>query len=195
MIANLRISSVITVLVWCLFMGVTAISIGVGAIFPPINYIAGPVVCPGGALSTQQQGYRVSPVESVTTITMYCNDRSTGTANEVGMLPVVLVAGPIYGLLLFLVVLVVMLMRAQKPAPANESNDWLSLTGKARSGNGLLTPAARAEMERNQFSTDSSSVDAKIEVLNELHDAKQISDGVYQKRKQELLSKTTRPGK
>ncbi len=45
---KLKTSTLIWVFIWSLFMGVTAISIGVGAAYPPLNYIAAPVVCPGG---------------------------------------------------------------------------------------------------------------------------------------------------
>ncbi len=110
---NLKPSTIATTLFWCLFMGVTVISIGAGAVFPQLNYVAGPLICPGGTMSTSQQGYNVSPVRSVTTVTMYCIDGKTGTRNEVDVFPTCLFSGLIYGLLLFFVVFAVMLIRAQ----------------------------------------------------------------------------------
>ena len=44
------IGSLIGVFVWSIFMGVTAISIGLGTLLPQINYIAKPLACPTGQL-------------------------------------------------------------------------------------------------------------------------------------------------
>src|SRR5258706_355639 len=42
------------VFIWCIFMGVTAISIGLGALFTPMNLIAKPFVCPNGQMTYDQ---------------------------------------------------------------------------------------------------------------------------------------------
>ena len=41
----------IAAFVWSIFMGVTALSIGVGAAFPPANLIAKPFVCLNGQMT------------------------------------------------------------------------------------------------------------------------------------------------
>ena len=96
---------VLLVFLWCIFMGITAISIGVGALYPPINYIARPLVCPAGRMTVEEQTYTVSPVETVTTITSYCVDSQTGARTELSMWPTSLFAGTIYGLVLFFVII------------------------------------------------------------------------------------------
>lgn len=48
------IGNLIALFVWSILMGVTAISMGVGALFPPINSIAKPLACPTGQFSYNQ---------------------------------------------------------------------------------------------------------------------------------------------
>jgi hypothetical protein len=110
---NLKASTVIWVFLWCIFMGITVGSIGVGALFPSTNLIAAPFVCPGGTMQNTSQYYQVSPVESVTTITWYCVDGKTGAKTELGLFPMSLYAGAIYGLVFFLVVLLGMAILGQ----------------------------------------------------------------------------------
>jgi hypothetical protein len=113
---KLKKSSLVWTFIWCLFMGVTAISIGFGALFPPLNYVAAPFVCPGGTMSAEQQVYRPSPGTTVTTITWYCTNRETGESNELSMWPMSVASGLIYGLLLFLGVLLGMQILARRSA-------------------------------------------------------------------------------
>ncbi|NCP88232.1 MAG: hypothetical protein CO094_13565 [Anaerolineae bacterium CG_4_9_14_3_um_filter_57_17] len=91
---------------WCLFSGITMISIGIGAIIPSTNLIAEPFVCPGGKMELTTQNYQPSPVETVTTLTWYCADGKTGVKTELGIFPMVLYAGTIYGLILFAIVMI-----------------------------------------------------------------------------------------
>jgi len=102
---NIKLSTLFWTFIWSLFMGVTAISIGVGALFPPLNYVAKPFVCPNGSMSVKGDTYNVSPVETVTTLTWYCSDKSSGTKTELSMWPMSIASGLIYGVLLFLVIL------------------------------------------------------------------------------------------
>lgn len=89
------------VLIWCLFMGVTAISIGFGALFPSMNRISKPFVCPRGEMELETQVYRPYPGSTITTLTWYCTDHETGVRTELGIFPMSLYAGIFYGLLLF----------------------------------------------------------------------------------------------
>jgi len=93
-------------LIWCLFMGVTAISIGLGSLFPSMNRIASPFVCPNGHMELTTQDYRVSPTESGSILNWYCVDQETGARTELGIFPMSLYAGVIYGFLLFVVIVV-----------------------------------------------------------------------------------------
>ena len=98
---NLKPSTVIWTFIWCIFMGITVGSIGIGAVFPAANLIAGPFVCPDGRMQNFSRYDQVSPVESVTTLTWYCVDRETSAKTELGIFPMSLYTGVIYGLLLF----------------------------------------------------------------------------------------------
>ena len=71
-------STLFWIFLWSIFMGITAISIGFGAIFPSMNRIAGPFVCPNGKMELTTQDYQVSPTESGTILNWYCVDQKTG---------------------------------------------------------------------------------------------------------------------
>jgi hypothetical protein len=87
-------------------MGVTAISIGFGALFPSMNRIAKPFVCPQGEMELETQVYRPYPGSTITTLTWYCTDSETGQRTELGLFPMSLYAGVFYGLLLFAAIVV-----------------------------------------------------------------------------------------
>jgi len=91
-------------------MGITAISVGLGAAFPSINTIAKPVVCPNGEMENYAQVYRPYPGKVVTTRTWYCTDQS-GNKTQLSMFPIGMFAGTIYGVGLFLLVSVLRLIR------------------------------------------------------------------------------------
>jgi hypothetical protein len=113
-IMQLKLSTVLWTFVWCLFMGITVGSIGIGALFPAANLVAKPFVCPGGQMRVVSQDYHPSPVETVTTLTWYCVDNKTGAQTELGLFPMSLYAGTIYGLLFFLIVLLGMVLLANR---------------------------------------------------------------------------------
>src|SRR6185369_9567326 len=99
-----KTSTILLTLIWCLFMGVTAISIGFGALFPSMNRISKPFVCPRGDMSYDQQVYHPYPGNTITTLTWYCTDSLTGEKAEISLFPMSLSAGLIYGFVLFLVI-------------------------------------------------------------------------------------------
>jgi hypothetical protein len=93
--------------IWSLFMGITFVSLGLGSIFPALNTVAQPFVCPGSQMQVRSQNYQVSPVESVTTLTWYCVDEKSGTQTEVNPFTINLYAGSWYGLLIFAALLII----------------------------------------------------------------------------------------
>src|SRR5689334_21718963 len=99
---KLKLGAILMVFFWSLFMRVTAISIGFGAVFPSMNKIAKPFVCPRGEMEVETQGYNPSPGTTVTTLTWYCVDAASGEKNELGIFPMALYAGLIYGFFLFI---------------------------------------------------------------------------------------------
>jgi hypothetical protein len=92
------------IFLWSIFMGVTAISIGFGAMFPSMNRVAAPFVCPRGEMELETQTYRPYPGKTVTTLTWYCADAESGERTELGIFPMSLYAGVFYGLVLFAVI-------------------------------------------------------------------------------------------
>jgi hypothetical protein len=114
---KLKTSTVLWTFIWCLFMGITVGSIGIGAIYPPANLMAGPFVCPGGQMQVVTKEYHPSPIQTVTTLTWYCVDGKTGAKTELSILPMSLYAGTIYGLAFFLVVFIGMgILANRRPA-------------------------------------------------------------------------------
>jgi hypothetical protein len=93
--------------IWSWFMGITAVSLGLGSVFPAINMVAKLFVCPGGQMVNNAQNYQVSPVENVTTLTWYCVDNHSGAKTELNSFIVNVYAGSIYGLLIIVSVLII----------------------------------------------------------------------------------------
>lgn len=107
-------AAIIVMLIFCVFMGVTAISLGVGAVFPSINMISRPLVCPNGSLEPERQVFRPYPGKTVTTVTWYCTDQD-GAKTQLSSFPLTLFAGSIYGLGLFLILFIsIRLFRPRK---------------------------------------------------------------------------------
>lgn len=175
--------------IWCIFMGVTAISIGLGAIFPSMNLIAKPFVCPSGEMQLETQGYTVSPVESVTTLTWYCVDNTTGAKAELGIFPMSLYAGAIYGFLLFLVVYVIMQIWAKRSSPDKSSLED-AMTGRANRAAELAEQIRRTNLEfENRGTGANASFDAlnRMKQLKEMRDANLISESEYEQKRAEIL--------
>jgi hypothetical protein len=97
-------------LVFALFMGITAISLGVGAAYPPINTIAKPVVCPSGEMAYQRNVSNPLPGRTYVQAAWACVD-SSGRATPISTSAICLVAGSIYGLGLFVLFAVIARLR------------------------------------------------------------------------------------
>ena len=94
------------IFLWSIFMGITAISIGVGTYFPSMNRVAAPFVCPRGEMELETQVYRPYPGKTITTLTWYCADHEAGERTELGIFPMSFYAGVFYGLLLFALIII-----------------------------------------------------------------------------------------
>ena len=112
--------------IWCIFMGITVISIGIGSLYPQLNVIAGPFVCPYSQVQVESQPYQVSPVESGYTLTYYCVDNRTGSKTELDFWPKHLYAGSVYGLALFILILTIwrLYSRWNASVDAETSEKW-----------------------------------------------------------------------
>lgn len=103
----------IAIFVWSVFMGVTAISIGFGALYPPLNYISKPLSCPNGQLSFQQEVSNPVPGTTYTTAGWTCTDSKSGTSVQIDAIRMSVYAGPFYGVLLFLVIVSIWYINAR----------------------------------------------------------------------------------
>jgi hypothetical protein len=161
--------------IWCWFMGVTAISIGFGALFPSMNRIAKPFVCPSGRMELETQTYRPYPGSTITTLTWYCVDQASGEKRELGIFPMSLYSGTIYGWLLFgLVVIGIRILANRQPQIA---------------GRGPHSPVSTVFEDRPSQSHVSESTKARLKELKELRTADLISEAEYQKKREEILKK------
>jgi len=170
---KLKSTPLILVFIWCIFMGITVGSIGLGAVFPSLNLIAKPFVCPRGEMSLTTQDYTPTPVETVTTLTWYCVDSQTGEQVELGIFPMVLYAGIIYGLLLFAAVFIGMTIQAKRRASASPPED---------------------DFSRGSFKNDdddstnrTSRIERRLVELEKLRNQNLISDEEYKKKRIEIL--------
>ena len=68
----------IAIFIWSIFMGVTAVSIGLGADYPPLNQVAKPFVCPNGKMSFNESTSNPLPGTTYTRIGWYCVDNREG---------------------------------------------------------------------------------------------------------------------
>jgi hypothetical protein len=116
------------VFIWCIFMGVTAVSIGFGAAFPPLNLVAKPFVCPNGDMQYQESVSNPLPGTTYTQIGWYCVDKRSEQTTELEIFPMALYAGAIYGLLIFVVVLIAWYFNSRwDPSKATaQSKKWVA---------------------------------------------------------------------
>ena len=95
----------------CCFFGITIVSVAGGSIYPPINIIAKPFACPNGSMDFKMAQYRPSPGTTVTTTTWVCTDAVSGEAQVLNLIPVVVPAGIMDGVIIFLIYLVIQALR------------------------------------------------------------------------------------
>ena len=92
--------------IFSIIMGVTGGAIGLGSRFPGLNLIVGPFLCPGAQMSYTQH---VSEIGTATywTADWACVDEVSGKTTELDPDTVFFSAGPIYGLVFFALLLVI----------------------------------------------------------------------------------------
>ncbi|MCC7117186.1 MAG: SHOCT domain-containing protein [Anaerolineales bacterium] len=186
---NNKTIGVFLLFIWCIFMGVTAISIGFGALFPSMNRIAKPFVCPRGEMQLETQEYNPSPIETITTLTWYCVNSASGEKAELGIFPMSLYAGAIYGFLLFLIVYVGLRIWGSRAA-SSESPIQNAMLGTAKRASELSEQIHRANLEfENRRTSASASLDTlnRMKELKEMRDSNLISEVEYQEKRAEIL--------
>jgi hypothetical protein len=170
--------SFILVLIWSLFMGVTAISIGVGAAFPPLNQIAQPFVCSNGHLQVLLSTSRSQPGVTYTTEKWQCVDNQTGQAHDVNEWSMFLINGLIYGTILFAIIYL-----------------WWWLATKRRSASAKEASAGSvvAALEHHRTIRAATSFDVpeveELRKLLDLRDSGLITEQDYEQKKADVLSR------
>lgn len=149
-------------------MGVTAISIGFGALFPSMNRVAKPFVCPGGKMDLTKEVYNPYPGSTITTITWYCIDETSGVKKELGIFPMSLYSGTIYGWLFFGIVVIGMMINARR----HPNTDRVPV---------------HSTYEKHPQSYNSENSIARMKELKELRAANLISENEYEEKRAEIL--------
>lgn len=171
----------IVVFVFCLFMGVTVGSIGVGAIYPPANLLAKPFVCPNGTMSYQQKTYSSGPGTTVTQTTWTCVDNRSGAKTELGIFPMSLYAGLIYGFVLYGLVLIVLLFRRLRQMTRAQADQTHPRRQTAATGD------VNDSRRTNHPAAAQPNALARMQRLKELRAANMISETEYQQKRAEIL--------
>ena len=183
-----KTSTLFWIFIWCLFMGVTAISIGFGAIFPSMNRISKPFVCPHGEMNVDEQVYNPYPGSTVTTLTWYCVDSQSGAKTEIGLFPMSISAGLIYGFLLFIVVLIGMLVSAKRSASNSATAGYGALQRQEQESirDALYSSHKNFGEPRDNTNVAESSL-ARMKELKELRASNMISESEYEEKRSEIL--------
>lgn len=199
-------------LIPCLFFGWTLIAVAGGSIYPPINYIAKPFVCPNGDLKFEQQGYRPSPGTTVTTTTWVCTDSRSGTEKVIDVFALTLPAGIIDGLIAFVpamaIVLAVQYRRGKYPRleQAASINQAEIERTKRMEREELARSSTRRLVEDQQRISDANDITAvasevrsmggkvmdaaeELEKMKELLNKGLITQQDYDQKKKEILAR------
>lgn len=149
------------------FFGYVVISVGLGSVCPALYKVATPIVCreEGQSLEVEQQHHSWRPGANMWTARIYRTGPGRGQKEDCTT-SAKLVAGAIYGLIIFILLLPKLCRKT--PPPVVE---------QAQGGE----PATPAE------STPSRSTDEKLAELKKLHESDLITTEDYEKKKAEIL--------
>jgi hypothetical protein len=100
------IIGIIVELICSLFLGITAGATGFGSLYPQLNLVARPFLCPNSHMSYDQH---VSQIGSDTywSATWFCVDDQSGEKTELDTETVFLYASPFYSLAFFAALLII----------------------------------------------------------------------------------------
>jgi hypothetical protein len=98
------ITGLMVELIFSIFLGIIAVSIGLGSIFPQLNLIAGPFLCPGQEMAYTQNVTEIGS-DTYWSAAWFCVDEGSGSRTELDPDTVHGYAGSFYGVLIFIVLL------------------------------------------------------------------------------------------
>ena len=179
--------------VWSIFMGVTAVAIGVGALYPPLNKIAAPFVCPNGQMDFGEFTSNPLPGTTYTQITWYCEDNQTGEKTELEIFPMTLYSGAFYGLFIFGGVIIIWYFQNRRKFSFGRGVDTAPFEPEVQSRYEGLPPndsaaifeAAARNGARQKLAGDAV---ARMKELEELRAANMISESEYEQKRGEILA-------
>lgn len=184
------------------FVGIIIFSIGIGAIFPSLNYIAAPIVCPGGTMSTNTESYSYRPGEVFTSITQMCGNKATGQVADVTW-PSTFVAGFIYGIIFFFLSFLLtyfmnkrlnkMRISFSKVSNTEYSSQYAPIRNQQEAEEILRRIQDRLTANSSLSSTTGTNTDQRnnvkkrLEELRDLHTSGLIDTDEYGRKKEEIL--------
>ncbi len=186
-VSRLKVGMTLAVFAWSIFMGITVGSIALGAVYPPINYLAAPFVGPRGVMDYRQQTYHTSPGSTTTTVDWTCTDRATGKRTELDIFPMSLYPGSLFGLLLFVVVFAGGLLRSRGEGLLFKAPKQDAHTSQALVQAALRLPGAEAGGTSQH---PHSATYEKMKELEKLHAMGLISDADFEAAEAQVLDKS-----
>jgi hypothetical protein len=167
--------------IWSIFMGITAVSIGLGALYPPLNLVAKPFVCPIGQMTYQESESNPLPGTTYTTIGWYCVDNHSETTKPLDIFQIGVAAGTIYGLVIAVLVLIAVVYIRRQNTGAGRQNYITPAKHSAATGNHSTGghPAHQAAPFEDRL--------ARMKELKRLRSEQMISEAEYQKKRDEIL--------
>lgn len=127
---NATIIELVTVLFWSIFIGWVGISIGLGALYPPLNYIAKPFVCPNGQMTFEKQVNPATPTQTFYSANWHCT-KVDSPSQPINPSPF---AGVIYGLVCFPVGLFLKRREDAKRVAERKASEFHPYNNKNKSG-------------------------------------------------------------
>ena len=97
---------IVVELIFSIIFGITAGARGLGTLYPQLNLVASPFVCPHGSMSSAQSKNETG-TGTEWSARWFCVDDQTGARSEIDHTSVILYASPIYILLFFVTLLVI----------------------------------------------------------------------------------------
>jgi|SRR5579859_13577 len=177
----------VAIFVWSIFMGITFVSIGLGAIYPPLNLVAKPFVCPNGQMTFNESTSNPLPGTTYTQIGWYCVDSRNETATELDIFQIAAAAGPIYGLVIEVLALIVVLkiQRTNQSSAGSPGGAPARRATNAFSQNAPRShPSPLPADTRNPASPDAL---ARMKELKRLRAEQMITEAEYQQKRDEIL--------
>ena len=171
----------IAIFIWSIFMGITAVSIGVGAIYPPLNLVAKPFVCPNGQMTFQETTSNPLPGTTYTAIGWYCVDTKRETTTQLDIFQIAVPAGTLYGLVIEVLVLIAMVLNRRRDPGSSGKDYTIPAKPTAATGNFSASgqPPHRAAASEEHL--------ARMKELKRMRAEQMISEAEYQQKRDEIL--------